>query len=132
MASRDTQPRRVCRIPQQQLPGHSAADSFQGHAATDNVQGPSAAAPRALSSRQLPGTRSHGQRAGSLSSSYQGTQQRRLMQSCGDSQPLGIAEGYSPDLFGGLQSAQRGWLGRLGPPYPSLPASFREQDDSSS
>ncbi|CAI9591024.1 unnamed protein product, partial [Staurois parvus] len=44
--------RTVCRVPQQQLPGHSAADSFQGHAATDSVQGPSAAAPRALSSRQ--------------------------------------------------------------------------------
>ncbi|CAI9591023.1 unnamed protein product [Staurois parvus] len=41
--------RTVCRVPQQQLPGHSAADSFQGHAATDSVQGPSAAAPRALS-----------------------------------------------------------------------------------
>ncbi|CAI9574355.1 unnamed protein product, partial [Staurois parvus] len=48
----NTQPRTVCRVPQQKLPGHSAADSFQGHAATDNVRGPSAAALRALSSRQ--------------------------------------------------------------------------------
>ncbi|CAI9541093.1 unnamed protein product, partial [Staurois parvus] len=29
-ASRDTQPRIVCRPPQQQLPGHSAADRVQG------------------------------------------------------------------------------------------------------
>ncbi|CAI9536310.1 unnamed protein product, partial [Staurois parvus] len=65
-ASRDPWPRTVCRIPQQQLPGHSAADSLQGHAATDSVQGPSAAAPRALSSRQG-------------------------VQSCGDSQSWGIA-----------------------------------------
>ncbi|CAI9539301.1 unnamed protein product, partial [Staurois parvus] len=69
---------------QQQLPGHSTADGFQGQAATDSVQGPSAAAPRTFSSRQSPGTRSHGQCSGSLSSSSQGTQQRRLMQSCGD------------------------------------------------
>ncbi|CAI9580720.1 unnamed protein product, partial [Staurois parvus] len=48
--SRDTQPWTVCGVPQQQLPGHSAADSFQGHAATYNVRGPSAAALRALSS----------------------------------------------------------------------------------
>ncbi|CAI9615088.1 unnamed protein product, partial [Staurois parvus] len=52
MASRDTQPWTVCGVPKQQLPGHSATDSFQGHAATDSVQGPSAAAPRAFSSRQ--------------------------------------------------------------------------------
>ncbi|CAI9565177.1 unnamed protein product, partial [Staurois parvus] len=52
MASRDTQPRTVCGLSQQQLSGHLAADSFQGHAATDNVRGPSAAALRTLSSGQ--------------------------------------------------------------------------------
>ncbi|CAI9561966.1 unnamed protein product, partial [Staurois parvus] len=51
-ASRDMQPRTVCRVPQQQLPGHSAADRLQGHADMDSVQGPSVAAPRALSSGQ--------------------------------------------------------------------------------
>ncbi|CAI9569603.1 unnamed protein product, partial [Staurois parvus] len=30
MASRDTQPQTVCKVPQQQLPGHSAADRVQG------------------------------------------------------------------------------------------------------
>ncbi|CAI9559014.1 unnamed protein product [Staurois parvus] len=29
-ASRDTQPQIVCRVPQQQLPGHSAAERVQG------------------------------------------------------------------------------------------------------
>ncbi|CAI9605239.1 unnamed protein product, partial [Staurois parvus] len=43
-----------------------------------------AAAPRALSSRQPPGTRSHGQCAGSLSSSPQGTQQQTASR---DTQP---------------------------------------------
>ncbi|CAI9550668.1 unnamed protein product, partial [Staurois parvus] len=99
-ASRDTQPWTVCRVPQQQLPGHSAADRLQtrrhGQCA-GSLSGSSQGTQQQTASRDMqPWTTCRVP----ISSSSQGTQQRRLMQSCGDSQPWGIAEGYSPDLLG--------------------------------
>ncbi|CAI9604323.1 unnamed protein product, partial [Staurois parvus] len=101
-----TQPRTVCRVPPQQHPGHSAADRFQGHAATDNAQGPSAAALRALS------------REGSC----------RAV----ETPNLGVLQRATVLTFWASAECAAGMAGRLGPPHPSLPASFREQDDSSS
>ncbi|CAI9569602.1 unnamed protein product, partial [Staurois parvus] len=86
MASRDTQPQTVCKVPQQQLPGHSAADRVQG-CSVDRL------------------TDLHG---------LAGSQLRRLMQSCSDSQPWGIAEGYSPDLLGVCRVRRGdGWGGSI-------------------